>query len=1009
MRIISNSAAAQVGRQFGSEPLIVVGLSLGGNFIYYGDREHPNFTAKLLEVADLDNVINIAQNASVSSVTVVLIDVDGELKQLFNENDLHKRPFRVYQYFPETDFVTDKILLFDGYVSSPVVYNEAAMTLQLTGVSKLEDIEVGFSPDNAVWRHLIPNEIEPQAWPMPFGTPIDFPAAQITKIPYGTLASGFGIADFSLTTYLAFLSQQVQKLQNWAGACYLFAAFSEMQVYLAEIDADALVRQILTLQEALSSLQQQSAEGVPGLQPLIDETNQQIQNAQTELSLVNQRGAQAAQLANAWMAQGRSATSEYIRLNDERANKEHIYAQQITHQHAVLYIWNGASFPRGQLLLKIGDALVFGHFTRTDVNPILDAGQVDAFQVTKYVHPATCCYKRQYCDILGCTQTNIDVPRIVDKNNNLEFKGDTVGFAWVGTGSPVQLVYSPVEYITSIIPCTLLKVSAYFTRSGQRILTTVPSEYYTTEWRDFGDGLRALVIRLSRALSTYKQNFGVYATRSGEYSEDDADYEPVTNRFGLVAPIKTKTVQGTIDTWEDQIYVTVRSDVGPNIVDTIEYLITHYLPGTLCDPITFAEARAAVEEYPANFVLLDRRNIIELLSAICRQACLGLWYSEGVAYLRYLPNIPNIVTPLTEDVINSESLSIEYTPTEDVITKLTATYKTTYTQEEPYTIVARYNQAKYGMIADVIDYFIYTSREPVVHSLTFWLIRRGNTWKRLRCTTSLSTLIFENMDAVLVDLKPGFVANGPVTGLIEETQYNSLDFSINYTIWLPVRAGEMETYKFAYYNIGELDEYFPEPVDWITGNGAGSPIIRDLDTGNTGHTIVNLPPREYEPRNTGQQQAYQLPIKSQPKLGSTSYAYTNGGQYPPVDSGYADAQPNMAEYDYSAGESRLEPLDTETADELEKIGATTVINLHLTKIVDGNTKQWCTLASLIRSIEPNTGVVQFQGDPVLNLRAQLPVNDPDTGGLGGFIVKHDPTNTYPRYAAELAYLKEELP
>ena len=1028
MRNMTTLAAIQVERQFGAEPLIILGLSFDGNFIYYGDRDHTSFEGRILEVADLDNVINIAQNASVSSVTVTLLDTDGAIKQLFDTQDFHKKPFRLYQYFPETDFTTDKILLFDGYVSSPVIYNEAAMTLQLTGISKLEDIEVGFSPDNAVWQHLIPNEIEPQAWPMPFGTPIDYPATQITKIPYGTLVNGFGISDFSLLTYINYLELQIQKLVSWAAMCFTFAAYAEFQVYMAEQDADRLVSQIENLQENLSNLQQQSAEGVPGLQESIEQIEQQIQAAQEQLNLVNQRGSQAAQLVESWQSQAESAVDEANRLDEEKRNKVHILQQQQSHERATIQIWNGTSFPRGPLILKIGGAVVIGQFTRTDVDPILDVGQLDTFQVAQRIHPSACCYLRQYCDILGCAQTDINVPRVVTTSvsgggvpdsfdgmppssgslaYNYEFKGDTVGFAWVETGSAVQAVYLPVEYVVSIVPCTILKVAAYFTSGGHRMLTTVPSNYYTTEWRDYGDGLQALILRLTRALSTYKQNFGVYATRTGEYSADDEDYEPLTDRFGLQKATEVKkAVQGSVDSWEDPVYITVRSDVGPNIVDTIEYLITRYLPGTQCDPTTFAEARLAVEDYPANFVLLDRQNIIDLLASICQQACLGLWYSEGIAYLRYLPNVPSVITELTEDSIDTDSLNIEYTPTEDVITKLIATYKSTYTQEDPYTIVARYNQAKYGTIEQTIDYFIYTDRDPVIHSLTFWLIRRGNTWKRLRCTASLDTLVFENMDAVQVNLKPGFIANGPVTGLIEETQYNSQDFSINYVIWLPVRAGEMGTYKFAYYNLGDVDDYFPEPEDWVTGNGAGSPIIRDLEIGDTGRTIINYPPREYEPREAPQQQSYQLPVKSQPKKGGYSHKYIPA-RYTEVDGGYGDAQPQMEDYDYTAGESQLPPVEEEEAIELEKVGAKTVINLHFTKIVDGNTKRWCTLASLIRSIEPNTGVEQFEGDPVLNLRAQLPVNDPDTGGLGGFIVKHDSTNDSPRYAAELAYLKED--
>jgi hypothetical protein len=70
---------------------------------------------------------------------------------------------------------------------------------------------------------------------------------------------------------------------------------------------------------------------------------------------------------------------------------------------------------------------------------------------------------------------------------------------------------------------------------------------------------------------------------------------------------------------------------------------------------------------------------------------------------------------------------------------------------------------------------------------------------------------------------------------------------MSYRIWLPVRAGEMGMYKFAYFNIGDIDDEFPEPYDWVTGNGVGSPIIRDFSQGDTGNRVGQGGGQSFEP------------------------------------------------------------------------------------------------------------------------------------------------------------------
>ena len=377
MRDITLNAATQVTRQFGAEPIIVIALKIGGTFLYYGDRDHENFQGRLIEVEGLDSVINIGQNTSRAAITFQLIDTDKELKALYDTYDLHKCPCRIYQYFPETDFHTDKILLFDGQLASPIIYDEAQMTLSLTGLSKIEDVEVGFSPDNSLWEHIIPNEIESQAWPMPFGTPIDYPLTQISRHPQGTLVDGFGCVDFTLPDLIYQIGRVIANLRRQRTLLIFGRLMASYSINRFKDDLADVTKTIERISEKLAGVT---------LTPYGREKYQnRLRDAQEAQGRIQQRLAAVEQLLS-------QLTAERDRLLEEEGNMEHeqwnhIYRlqQQRAYRPTILSILNGGRFPAEEFLwLKIGQALVFGKFTHTD-----EAQNVSTLIVAKVVHPRT--------------------------------------------------------------------------------------------------------------------------------------------------------------------------------------------------------------------------------------------------------------------------------------------------------------------------------------------------------------------------------------------------------------------------------------------------------------------------------------------------------------------------------------------------------------------------------------------------------------------------------------------
>lgn len=357
---------------------------------------------------------------------------------------------------------------------------------------------------------------------------------------------------------------------------------------------------------------------------------------------------------------------------------------------------------------------------------------------------------------------------------------------WAEPGSRVVMASDePITYIVSIIPGTVLAVKAYKEFQGERRLVNVPNNLYTVGSATYGT-VTAVQVVLTKPLSTIED-------------------------------------QG----WSDDIYVTFHSSVGPNIVDILIYIINNYTDLTW-DPTSFGIAWTKLGPFPANFPVLDRKNTLDLLREIAFQARCALWLSNGVFYIKYLPDDPTSVDTLTVSDIENKSVSVELTPTEDLVTKLTVTWRLSWAPKDPEKIILRNNVDKYGIKKR--DEFIYIYNQPdiVLKVATFWLIRWSNTWKKLRFSTFLNKLALETFDAITLDL-PAYVASSAVKAIVENATYNSNDQMVDFECWVPVRSGEMVQYQFAWPAALTLADTFA----FTGGDGIGAGATGSLPVGYT--------------------------------------------------------------------------------------------------------------------------------------------------------------------------------
>jgi hypothetical protein len=350
-------------------------------------------------------------------------------------------------------------------------------------------------------------------------------------------------------------------------------------------------------------------------------------------------------------------------------------------------------------------------------------------------------------------------------------------FCWLPAGTEVFMVgESEHLFVASLLPATVDMVAAYRTLSnGKKLLVEVPPEHYTVYNTDY-QGYDVVEIGLDKKLSLI---------------DDELD---------------------------DQIYVSLTSSEGPNMVDIIEWLVGKYTKLTV-DTASFASVKADVANYPCNFALLERMGVYGLIQDLAYQSRCSLHIRNNVVYLTYLSKEPGSVRTINEDDIVSGSFTERLSDTDDIIT----THKITWQkagarvrEEDPldFKINLKYNVAKYGTATEEWNYYTQNIQETILKSSTFWLIRKSSSWKKLTFDLSIRHIDLDVNDAIIVDVDQF----GATKCIIESTQYNPSENTVHLEVWTPIRTGESEAYYWAWPSQQSITARWPLPGD---NNGGG--------------------------------------------------------------------------------------------------------------------------------------------------------------------------------------------
>lgn len=749
MRQISSAAANILATKEGEEPICFVQVFWTDDTntaIFYGDRAIPEFgiSGRVISMSNIESVVNITKASNTSAITITLDDSDGSIKTIFDTTDIINRVVWVYQWFTALPF-SDAFVLFEGQISSPITWKEGDRTITFDVLSKIDDLQYGFSADQGDFAY-IPEGIVGKGWPLPFGTTAMVPSLKLFDTPQGLLQNS--------TTGQS--NSNANRTNNlWASYYKAFNAYFEC---------------ITKALYCFSQADQDEVNDIPSTAVFILPSLATVGTQPTPVTVTDNWIVKA----NSYQSQGETYRQQAANILDE------ITAESVQKKpDNQLVVQNGTTFPQGtNTSLQIGSSTYTGQFSG-NIFTVISSSNPFATDGNLLTGPLT----------------------ITDSDAAAEYAADTneQNFFYNVAGSAVTNS-SQMVYVICLFEAQIGGVYADYNgvRSG------VPSTYYSISYVDFGDGIQCTYLTMNTTL-------------------------PLIDKL-----------------WSDAIYCDITSPVGPNTVDILIWLIGQYTTFGY-DVASFTETRVFVDSYPANFALLKTGNIVKLLQEIAFQARCALWYKQGLFYIKFLADMTSYVDTITEDDVESGTLEISCTPTEELVTKYTATYTADgvstvnggtgwvagvvtdtagNVSAAPVTVssltdlqalntgedlvIWYYNVQAYGLIEKTDPYYIYNIPELVELASMFWLVRYTNTWKRIKFSTFLTHLDLETFDYVLLDFMTNWVSDGPVVGMVESCQYDSANERVELTVWLPIRFGEMTTYPFATpYNISPT-LVFPE-------------------------------------------------------------------------------------------------------------------------------------------------------------------------------------------------------
>lgn len=769
-RIISGPP---INTQQGTAPHLALEITWTSGTLAYATKDvvisGVSYVGAILDCGRIKSQIKKSAAATVSSVGIKLSDTDGSVKLGLDNTVFEKAKARLSVWYEGTVY-TEFIPLITGNISGPIFWNESERTCSFSIESFIEDQDAGFAPTLDDFSDLDP-DASGIPWPMLFGAVAHSPCVKVHKRVQGSL-----LAPCKLYKNPPFLDDTLSHKRD------LILDIPDVYSFVDDATWEQNVLYIDNLAAfPASSSGSPITINVGGVyfKGYADGTNPQKftvtrANAPKFASTIHFGTRPSSPFSSnenvAWLdSDGISIANCGIYLTSSWYN----YCTSQQGRECFFRVpFMDPSTHRNKILIS-GQAII-------EVYPISKCGML------RDVESDIWAAKAAWGSPAGPDTTKTNYALI--KATLLKAANDDTSWWHADSDTVVYPVTTDADlYIASLIQ--LSSITAVYGKrrikladnKTKTVFCPIPATYYTVQ-----------------LVSSYPVA-GQHASAI-EFATPLADYKGMG--------------------WEDDVYVSGVSTVGPNACDIIKFIIENFTDLTV-DSAAYSDARANTRD--ANFAIYDKRNAIAICEEIAWQSRCGLLFESGKVVIRFLATRPgSVLYTLDDDNIDLENgINLSFTPIREIVTKLIGTWTPDYKDSKEsdhlkhsktlqveqvvrsivpngrrtftatqYSIYTN-NQDKFGTHTENHNVYIFNSKTPVDEVIKFWGYRESNCWRQATIRAFPDSLVFECFDLIAIGIADVGVFNfsGEFSAQVISTELDWKDMSVYLGIEIPIKAG----------------------------------------------------------------------------------------------------------------------------------------------------------------------------------------------------------------------------
>ena len=195
-RTVPANDLIEATKQFASEPIIIVKIFWSSGNKFYSSKKlgigdgstAANAIGLIMNIENFSEQIKVGNSGKINNLS---IDIAG-LRSYYDSNILYHTPCIIYQYFWDDSSLTSGIVMFAGWIASPITWNESSDILSFDIISQVEDSEYGFSLNESGSYGYTPDEDAYDVpWPIVFGKCLNVPSIRIQTGATGKVIEPF--------------------------------------------------------------------------------------------------------------------------------------------------------------------------------------------------------------------------------------------------------------------------------------------------------------------------------------------------------------------------------------------------------------------------------------------------------------------------------------------------------------------------------------------------------------------------------------------------------------------------------------------------------------------------------------------------------------------------------------------------------------------------------------------------------------------------------------------------